>query len=97
MEELRQIIQGFILRKPLIRRKFTAGKIFYLWSEIVGKEIADKSSPREISRGVLTVECESSVWANELSMMSKKIEEKINEEAGERVIKKILFRVIKRC
>jgi predicted nucleic acid-binding Zn ribbon protein len=44
-----------------------------LWSSIVGDEIAKRSKPLAIERGVLSVQVVSSAWAQELSFQKQLI------------------------
>jgi predicted nucleic acid-binding Zn ribbon protein len=48
------------------------------WPEAVGAAIAQHAKPTAERAGVLTVLCESSVWAQELDLMSQGILERVN-------------------
>lgn len=48
------------------------------WREAVGAEIAERARPAAERAGVLTVACESSVWAQELDLMGDVILERLN-------------------
>ena len=48
-----------------------------VWREAVGPRIADRARPVVIERGILTILVATSVWANELQMLSKEIVERI--------------------
>lgn len=50
-----------------------------LWLEAVGPLIAQRARPVAERAGVLTVSCESSVWAQELDLMGDAILERLNE------------------
>jgi predicted nucleic acid-binding Zn ribbon protein len=43
------------------------------WSEIVGAETAEHSSPAGIEEGVLTVQCDSTAWATQLRLMRSQV------------------------
>jgi predicted nucleic acid-binding Zn ribbon protein len=49
------------------------------WPDAVGAAIAQHAKPAAERAGVLTVSCESSVWAQELDLMSQSILERVNE------------------
>jgi predicted nucleic acid-binding Zn ribbon protein len=49
------------------------GEVQGAWREAVGPMIAERAWPVAERRGVLTVSCESSVWAQELDLMSEPI------------------------
>ena len=50
-----------------------------VWSDAVGAVIYERAKPVAERAGVLTVSCESSVWAQELDLMSDAIRERLNE------------------
>ena len=49
------------------------------WPDAVGAAIAQQAKPVAERAGVLTVSCESSVWAHELDLMSEAILERLNQ------------------
>lgn len=49
------------------------------WPEAVGAAVAERAKPVSERAGVLTVACESSVWAQELDLMGEAILERLNE------------------
>lgn len=53
------------------------------WRTAVGPRIADRARPIAIERGVLVVKVVTSVWANELSMLSSEIMKKLAEPAAD--------------
>lgn len=91
MEELKDLIRGFLSR-PSLAKNYRKAQIAHAWSEIVGEEIAAKTRPGELNRGVLKITCANSVWANELSLMSAKIVEEINKVVGKQTVKRLTFR-----
>jgi predicted nucleic acid-binding Zn ribbon protein len=50
-----------------------------VWLEAVGPAIAAEASPSAERRGVLTVSCAASVWAQELDLMGPMIMARLNE------------------
>jgi predicted nucleic acid-binding Zn ribbon protein len=54
------------------------------WSEVAGEEIAREAQPTAERGGIVTVSCSSAVWASELSMMSGRLLERLNEGRAER-------------
>ncbi len=75
-----------------INRKLMTSSIFNHWKEIVGTEIAKKSVPKRLVRMTLYVSVTSSTWANELSLMSEDLIEKINSFARVEVVKTVRFK-----
>jgi predicted nucleic acid-binding Zn ribbon protein len=49
------------------------------WPQAVGPVIAAQAKPTSERRGVLTISCSASVWAQELDLMSAEILERLNE------------------
>jgi predicted nucleic acid-binding Zn ribbon protein len=49
------------------------------WADVAGEEVAREAQPVAARAGVVTVSCSSSVWASELSMMSSRLVEGLNE------------------
>jgi predicted nucleic acid-binding Zn ribbon protein len=55
-----------------------------VWGELVGEAIAAAAQPVDERDGVLTVRCESAVWAQELELMQGALVERLRERLGER-------------
>jgi predicted nucleic acid-binding Zn ribbon protein len=53
------------------------------WSDVAGEEIAREALPASERGGVVTVRCSSAVWASELTMMSPRLLQRLNEERPE--------------
>ena len=49
-----------------------------VWPDAVGAVVAAEALPTAERRGVLTVSCSASVWAQELDLMSQSILERLN-------------------
>jgi predicted nucleic acid-binding Zn ribbon protein len=49
------------------------------WPAAVGAAIAQRARPVAERAGVLTISCESSVWAQELDLMSEAIQTRLND------------------
>jgi hypothetical protein len=62
-----------------------------LWREAVGGRIADRAEPIALVAGVLTIRAATSVWANELSMLSTTLLARLNERKV--AVKELRFRV----
>ncbi len=61
------------------------------WRRIVGERVAERTRPGKIQRGVLTVYVASSVWAQELSLLSSAMKDRL-AEAGF-AVNEVRFRV----
>ncbi|TET47994.1 MAG: DUF721 domain-containing protein [Actinomycetota bacterium] len=90
-EDIGSII-GSVVDKMELSKKLRVSNIFNHWEDIVGKQIAKKSKPERLLRKTLYVSVTTSIWANELSLMSEKLIEKINSFTGEDIVKTIRFK-----
>ncbi len=63
------------------------------WTRAAGAPVAGGARPRNFSRGTLTVECTSSVWANELTYLSADILRKMDALVPGHPVKKLRFMV----
>ena len=55
-------------------------RIRMAWPKVVGDSIAKETYPSSLRGGVLTITCSSSVWAQELDLLSRKVLERLDEE-----------------
>lgn len=62
------------------------------WDEIVGPQIAQHSRAIGLSDGVLLVQVDGSVWAQELSMLRGHIQNKLDAQLGEGAVREVRFR-----
>jgi predicted nucleic acid-binding Zn ribbon protein len=58
------------------------------WPEAAGA-FAPVSEPVSERNGIVTVACESSVWANELDLMSEVVAAKLNAQLGRPAVKRL--------
>jgi predicted nucleic acid-binding Zn ribbon protein len=63
------------------------------WEHAVGAPIAAAAHPAAERDGVLTVLCESSVWAQELDLMSCDLLARLNEALGSETLRELRCRV----
>ena len=91
IEDIGSII-GSVVDKMELGKKLRVSNIFNHWEDIVGSGISKKSKPQKLVRKTIYVSVTTSTWANELSLMSEKLIEKINSFIGEDVVKTIRFK-----
>lgn len=70
---LERALEGMAPKTPL-------AEIQSVWLQAVGPQIAAVTSVIEEREGVVTIECESSVWAQELEMMGPRLLQKLTSE-----------------
>ncbi len=83
--------------KDYIREMNLGGKldevtVINSWEDIVGKAISSRTTKIYIKDKILFVHLNSSVVRNELLMLREAIREKLNEKAGNEVIKDIILK-----
>ena len=87
---------GEVLREYISAMKFDRKlkevDVVQSWEILLGKTIAGYTRNIYLSKQILYVEISSSVVKNELVMMREEIRAKLNEQAGEEMVVKIVFR-----
>lgn len=63
-----------------------------IWDRVVGERISAVTEVVGEQEGIVTVECSSSVWAQELEMMAPRILSRLGEEMGDSAPEKLRFR-----
>jgi predicted nucleic acid-binding Zn ribbon protein len=53
-----------------------------VWAEAVGPVVAEESEPVSERDGVVTIACRSAVWAQELELLGRDLEERLNQRLG---------------
>ena len=87
---LGDVVPGVLARSTLsegLRRQ----KVLDRWEEIVGPLIAAHSKPVAIEGGVLMIQVESSVWAQELAMLRPEIQRALEQKLGPGSIRDVRF------
>jgi predicted nucleic acid-binding Zn ribbon protein len=80
------------LKEMNIDQKLKEVGIVSQWEKLMGKTVAIRTSQIYIRNHILYIHVTSSVLKNELLMMRQAIIEKINEEAGEKVVEQIVIK-----
>ncbi len=70
----------------------TLARLQRCWEEAVGDQIAAAAHPVAEREGVLTVRCESAVWAQELELMANELLGRLNGALGEDLLHKLRCR-----
>jgi predicted nucleic acid-binding Zn ribbon protein len=61
------------------------------WAKTAGDDVAAVTRPRRFARGLLTVECESAAWANELTYLTPMILKRLAADDPETPVTKLRF------
>jgi seryl-tRNA(Sec) selenium transferase len=86
-EAMRAYLKESRLEKPLKERQLVQS-----WEALLGKSVARATSKIYLSQGRLYVHLNSSVVKNELFMLQDEIIRKLNEAAGEVLVREIVLR-----
>jgi predicted nucleic acid-binding Zn ribbon protein len=80
---------------PALDRLATSeeARAYGAWARAAGEQVASGARPRHFGRGLLTVECSSSVWANELTYLGGQILRRMDEVAPGHPVKRFRFMV----
>jgi predicted nucleic acid-binding Zn ribbon protein len=90
-QPIEKVIREY-LREMNIDQKLKEVGIVSQWEKLMGKTVAVRTSQIYIRNHILYIHVTSSVLKNELLMMRQAIIEKINEEAGERIVEQIVIK-----
>jgi predicted nucleic acid-binding Zn ribbon protein len=88
---IQEVVQEY-LRELKIDRKLKEVHLISQWESVMGKTVAVRTRELTIRNRVLYVEVTSAVLKNELLMMREAIIEKLNENAGEKLIEKMVIK-----
>ncbi|MCF6183141.1 MAG: DUF721 domain-containing protein [Bacteroidales bacterium] len=89
-EPLKDVINRF-LKIYGGERKIKEIKLQNSWAKIIGTNVEKQTEFINVSKSTFYVKINSSVVKYELSMMKSQIIKRLNEEAGENLIEKIVF------
>ena len=86
-DSIRAYLKESRLEKPLKERQLVQS-----WELLLGKSVARATTRIYLQNGRLYVHLSSSVVKNELFMLQDEIIRKLNEAAGEELVREIVFR-----
>jgi predicted nucleic acid-binding Zn ribbon protein len=87
-----QVLQSLLEDgKSELSEQFLRWKLWKKWPEIVGETISQNSEPMSFFNGTLYVWVKSSTWSHHLSFMVEELKQKLNDQAGERWVRRIQF------
>jgi predicted nucleic acid-binding Zn ribbon protein len=66
-------------------------RAYRAWARAAGGDVVAVTRPRRLARGVLTVECESSAWANELTYLTPVILERLRADDPDTPVETLRF------
>ena len=75
-----------------IEKQVEQYKIFDVWNDVVGQQVAKVAQPERLQNGVLIVTVNNAPWRSELTFRKKEILDKIHERTSSTSIIDIKFR-----
>jgi len=88
---LAALFEAVFAGKPAEKR-LRESKVWQVWGEAVGAQIAAKSQPAAFRDGILTVRVSGSAWLQQLSLMKQDIIRHLNEAVGAPLVTDIFFK-----
>jgi len=85
------LLEAAFSGKP-VQKRLRDIKVWQVWEEAVGAQIASKASPASIRDGVLTLKVKGSAWMQQLSLMKHEIISHLNSAIGEQVVSDLVFK-----
>lgn len=83
---------GDILNAALARvANSDEARAYRAWARAAGGDVVAVTRPRRLTRGTLTVECESSAWANELTYLTGVLLERLSADDPDTPVKALRF------
>ena len=90
-QSLGDVLKEYI-KETRIETKLKEVDIVHSWEALLGKTIASYTRNISLKNGVVYLDISSSVVKNELFLMRDEICRKLNEGAGEEIVKRIVFK-----
>ena len=86
---------GDVIREMIetyrLEGKLNEVKVIHSWQKVVGRMIASHTKDLYIKNGRLFVKIDSPALKNELTFSRTEIADKLNQEAGGKVIEEVIF------
>ncbi|MDD2380839.1 MAG: DUF721 domain-containing protein [Mariniphaga sp.] len=90
-QSLREVLHE-CLQSMNMETKLREVSVVQMWEPLLGKTIGRYTKNIYLSKGILYVELTSPVVKNELFLMREEIRNRLNDQAGEEIVKKIVMR-----
>jgi predicted nucleic acid-binding Zn ribbon protein len=83
-----------VMKKLGLEQRLQQSQVFFLWSEIVGSDIARHAQPISLRNGLLVVTVNHPIWLQELSRFHKVLMlQKVQGRIGKTAVRDICFRI----
>lgn len=84
---------GDLLRRAEASYPDQSHRLWDVWEEAVGAEVARRAYPLELRRGRLTLAVASSPWMQQLSLLRERLREAVNGALGGEIVREVRFRL----
>lgn len=88
---IRELIHALI-REQGLESRLAENRLVNSWQSLVGIAVARRTKNIYISKKILYVHLDSSVVRSELMMIGDELLKRLNQEAGSKIIDRIVFR-----
>ncbi len=88
LKKISELLENYV-NEHNFSKKINDFKLFDYWTEIVGKDVSAHAKPKRLKNKALYISVSDSIWANELSIMSQSIIEKINNYLCDEVVNEL--------
>jgi predicted nucleic acid-binding Zn ribbon protein len=82
-----------LLKTPNMASNTRLSRIWEVWPDAVGGQIAANAKPAAIKGSLLIVLAESSAWIQQLHYLKREMIAKLNRTLGENLVKDIKFKI----
>jgi len=83
-----------VMKRLGLEQRLQQSRVFSLWPQIVGSDIARHAQPVSLRHGLLVLAVDHPVWLQELSRYHKPlILQKVQERIGKKTVRDIVFRI----
>ncbi len=76
---------------PAARPHGLLAEVQAVWSEVAGAALADSARPVSEREGIVTVACESAVWAQELDLLASDLCARLNARLTQGAVARLRF------
>lgn len=83
-----------VMKNLGLQQRLEQSQVFYLWSQIVGNDIARHAQPVSLKNNILHIAVDHPIWLQELKRFHKLLLlQKVQATIGKRAVKDIVFRI----
>ncbi len=88
---LAELLDVIFAGMPL-QGRLREGRIWQVWEEAVGPQIASRAIPASFRDGTLTIRVAGSAWMQQLSLLKGEIISHLNDACGEQLVREIFLK-----